>query len=316
MSPAPPPEAVRAILIAGATASGKSALALALARRIGGTIINADSMQVYEDLAIITARPSAADERAAPHLLYGFVSGREAYSVGRYVTDCTRALAACLKDGRVPIIVGGTGLYFKAILSGLAPVPDIPESIRTHWRGEMARAGPLALHRLLATRDPRMARQLRPSDPQRIVRALEVLDATGRSLAAWQEERGTPVVAPGAAVRIVLDVGREELIARAEARLEAMIAAGVVEEVRALVAKGYPPDVPVLRAVGVAPFAAHAAGLMPLEKAREITLTETRAYIKRQLTWIRGQMADWTSLKPADAPAFLEALPAAAAPAS
>lgn len=176
---------LRPILIAGPTAGGKSGLALRLAERYGGTIINADSMQVYRELRVLTARPSAAQVAQAPHALYGFVDASERYSAGRYVSDAVRAIELARNAGRRPIIVGGTGLYFKALLEGLSPIPEVPEEIRRYWRQEAGDVGPEALHDVLTRRDPQMAARLAPSDPQRLVRALEVLDATGVSLAEW-----------------------------------------------------------------------------------------------------------------------------------
>lgn len=182
------------ILIAGPTASGKSALALALAERLGGTVINADAMQVYRELRILTARPSASDERRAPHRLYGHVPGEEAYSAARFAAEARSAIAGARASGRIPIVVGGTGLYFKALIEGLSPVPTVSAEIRARWRKAATDEGATVLHGILTSRDPEMAARLKPTDPQRIVRALEVLEATGVSLARWQETPGEPVV--------------------------------------------------------------------------------------------------------------------------
>ena len=286
----------RPILIAGPTASGKSGLALALAERLGGTVINADSMQVYRELRILTARPMPEDEARAPHALYGFVAGDEAYSVGRYVMDAARAIADAQNAGRVPILVGGTGLYFKALLEGLSPVPPTDPQVREYWR-EQARVRPAPeLHALLAERDPTTAARLMPTDPQRIVRALEVLENTGRPLSEWQKEPGKPVLDEAETIRLLVQPGRESQGARIDARFDAMIAAGVVEEVRALVCLGYSPELPIMRAHGVPALAAHLAGKLTLEEAAAAAKTDTRHYAKRQLTWLKRNMISWNAV--------------------
>jgi tRNA dimethylallyltransferase len=288
--PARSKERERAILIAGATASGKSRLALALAERLGGVVINADSMQVYRELSILTARPTAEDEARAPHALYGFVSGREAYSAGRYAADAARAIEAAHAAGRVPVVVGGTGLYFKALLEGLSPVPPIPPEVRAYWRAQAAARPAPDLHALLAQRDPEMAARLMPTDPQRIVRALEVLECTGRSLAHWQRTPGTPVLGKEETTRLLVLPDRAAQGAAIDARLDAMMAAGALDEVRGLLALQLSDDLPVMRALGVAPLTAHLAGAMPREAAVAAAKTETRQYAKRQLTWLRRNM--------------------------
>lgn len=282
-----------AILIAGPTASGKSAFALETAERVGGVVINADSMQVYRDLRILTARPSKADEARAPHLLYGHVPGREAYSAARYIEEAGLAIAGVRARGLVPVIVGGTGLYFKALLEGLSPIPQIPDDIRNHWRAEAELKGPAALHAVLAVRDPVMAARLKPTDPQRIVRALEVLEATGKSLAEWHEVPGEPVIKESETVRFVMSVDRGELHRRCDARFEAMMKAGAVEEVAAIAAQGLDPSLPVMRALGVAPLIELIAGKVSRKDAVERVKAETRQYVKRQTTWIIGNMSAW-----------------------
>ncbi len=276
------------ILITGPTASGKSALAMALARHVGGVIINADSMQVYRELNILTARPSAADEAAVPHCLYGHVPASEAYSAGRYVEDVKQALAEAKSNGLRPIITGGTGLYIKALLKGLSPIPAVDEAVRAHWRAEADRRGAAALHGLLAARDPEMASRLNPADTQRIVRALEVLESSGHSLIHWQSLPGEPVIAEAETRCIVMLPDRETLHARADQRFDAMMAAGALDEVRALAAQGLPDDLPAMRALGVAPLAAAVRGEVPLEVAVARAKAETRQYIKRQTTWLRS----------------------------
>jgi tRNA dimethylallyltransferase len=284
----------RAILIAGPTAAGKSSLALALAERLGGTVINADSMQVYRELRILTARPGPDEERRAPHALYGFVSGAEAYSAGRYGVDAARAIAEARAAGRVPIVVGGTGLYFKALLEGLSPVPPADPQVRAFWRAQARERPAPELHALLATRDPETAARLMPTDPQRIVRALEVLESTGRSLASFQREPGTPVLLEHESVKLLLmPFDRIAHGAAIDARFDDMMAAGALEEVRALLACGYSTELPVMRATGVAPLAAHLAGSLPLEEAVSTAKKETRQYAKRQRTWLRRNMIAW-----------------------
>lgn len=281
------------ILIAGPTASGKSALALSLAERIGGTVINADAMQVYRELRILTARPSEADERRAPHLLYGHVPGGEAYSAARYAAEAREAIAAAEKSGRIPIVVGGTGLYFKALTEGLSPIPPIPEDVRAHWRQRASEDGPAALHAILKARDPEMAERLRPTDPQRLVRALEVLEATGRSLAFWHGQPGEPAVRIEAGRAIVVLPEREELRRRCDARFDAMIAEGAADEVRALLALGLNAELPAMRALGVRPLGRLIAGEIGMEEAADAAKSETRQYAKRQLTWLKRNMITW-----------------------
>jgi tRNA dimethylallyltransferase len=286
----------RAILIAGPTASGKSRLALRLAEQLNGVVINADSMQVYRELRILTARPTAADEARAPHALYGFVSGTEAYSAGRYAVDAARAIADARTRGRVPIVVGGTGLYFKALLEGLSPIPGIDPEVRNYWRGQAAGRPATELHAVLDARDPEMAARLMPSDGQRIVRALEVLESTGRSLADWQREPGRPVLVERQTMRLLTLPDRTAQATVIEARFEAMLAAGGIEEVRSLLALGLSSELPIMRALGVAPIAAHLAGGLSLEAATATAKAETRQYAKRQLTWLRRNMIAWIRL--------------------
>lgn len=284
----------RAILIAGPTASGKSGLAVALAERLGGTVINADSMQVYRELRILTARPGPEDEQRAPHALYGSVSGAEAYSAGRYATDVASAIAAARAAGRTPIVVGGTGLYFKVLLEGLSPVPAPDPEVRAFWRGEAARRPALELHGILAARDPETAARLMPSDPQRIVRALEVLESTGRPLADWQREPGRPVLAESETVRLLVLPERADHGALIDARLDAMMAAGALDEVRTLLAHGYSGELPITRALGVAPLAAHLDARLALDVAVAMAKADTRKYARRQRTWLRRNMISWS----------------------
>ncbi len=286
----------RPILIAGPTASGKSAIALAWAERYGGIIINADSMQVYRELRILTARPTAEEEARVPHALYGHVPGREAYSVGRWIEDVEAALQDAQKRDLRPIIVGGTGLYFKALLEGLSPIPAIPAPIRAHWRSEAERLGAAALHAVLAEKDPEMAARLSATDTQRITRALEVLDATGRSLADWQREAGRPVLDPDETDRYLVMLDRETLYARCDRRFDAMMAGGALQEVRHLLELDLDPELPILGALGVRPLADLLAGRCSAEAAAAQVKAETRQYAKRQLTWLRRNMSAWSAI--------------------
>jgi tRNA dimethylallyltransferase len=282
-----------AIVIAGPTASGKSAFALELAQRRGGAIINADSMQVYRELAILTARPTPEDEARAPHLLYGFRSGAEPYSVAQWLDDAATALEQARTRGLLPIFVGGSGLYFKALFEGLSPVPEIPKAIRAHWRERAEREAAAGLHGELTLRDPAAAAQIRPSDTQRIVRALEVIEATGRSLTEWQKSAGRGLLDDGLVEKYVIAPERAAIYRACDARAEAMLAAGAVEEVAALLTLGLDPRLPVMRAIGVRPLGAYVSGEIDLQTAQERLKTETRRYAKRQLTWLRRNMIMW-----------------------
>ena len=284
---------IKAVLIAGPTASGKSGAGLELAGRLGGTIINADSMQVYRELRLLTARPSEADEARVPHRLYGTVPAADGYSVGRWLGDAGSAIAEAHAEGRLPILVGGTGLYFKALTEGLAQVPDIPAEIRSYWRERSEQLGRDALHAELAARDPTMAARLGPADPQRIVRALEVIDATGVSLAEWQGSNATPLLAPGDVLKLVIAPEREPLNAAIDARFDRMIEDGALDEVRALRGLELDPGLPAMRAHGVRELAAYLSGALTSEEAVAKAKTESRRYAKRQMTWLGRFMSDW-----------------------
>jgi tRNA dimethylallyltransferase len=285
-----------AILIAGPTASGKSRLALALAERHRGLVINADSMQVYSDLRILTARPSPEEEARVPHALYGHVGGDEAYSAGRFLADAARAIAAAREANRLPIFVGGTGLYFKALTEGLAPVPLVPPAIRQRWRAEATRIGAPGLFARLAASDPETASRLKATDTQRLTRALEVLDATGVGLSVWQRRRGSPLIDTAGAARLLAAPDRDALYRRADARFDHMLRAGALAETEALIGKSYDAELPVMHALGVRPLARHLAGEIGLEAAAELAKVETRQYIKRQLTWARRHMISWKAM--------------------
>ena len=295
------------ILIAGPTASGKSALALALAERHDGVIVNADSMQIYRDLRIITARPSPEDEARVPHRLYGHVDAAENYSVGSWCADVRAVLAETRKAGQLPILVGGTGLYFKALTQGLSAVPPTPPDIRAAVRARCDAEGAVSLHAELSQRDPAMAARLKPADRMRIARALEVLEATGRGLADWQRDGMPAILDPNAALKVFLTMERAELHRRIDARFDAMLASGALEEVRTLVARNLDPMLPAMKAHGVPWLRRHLAGEIMLAEAAEGAKLDTRRYTKRQLTWFRHQMPGWVWLPPAEALDFLVA---------
>ena len=298
----------RAVLIAGPTASGKSALALALAEKIGGVVINADSMQVYRDLKIITARPSREEEARASHRLYGHVDAAENFSVGRWLVDARAALKEAGEGGQVPIFVGGTGLYFKALTMGLSAIPPTPDDVRAAVRARLEDQGPQALHAELARRDPATAARLKPGDRTRVARALEVLEATGRPLADWQREGMPPILEPTHASKIFLVPDRAELYRRIDARFDAMLAAGALDEVAALAARRLDPLLPAMKAHGVPWLRRHLAGELSVADAAAEGKKDTRHYAKRQVTWFRHQMPDWTWVTPEQAPAALDGL--------
>ena len=279
----------RIITVAGPTASGKSALALAIARRVGGVVINADSVQVYSDLRILTARPEDADLAVAPHLLYGVLSVPEQGSAGWWREAALAQIGTAVADGKVPVVTGGTGLYLRALLRGIADIPPVPAAIRTQARALLAEIGVEQLHGRLARLDPDMAARLRPTDPQRVVRAWEVLAASGRSLLHWQTAGAAPF--PGRSCTILLDPPAAQLAPRIAGRFEAMMRQGALDEVRALVPRlDGAGDHPLARAVGVPQLAAHLAGRLTLETAVEQAIIATRQYAKRQRTWFRHQL--------------------------
>jgi tRNA dimethylallyltransferase len=284
----------RAVLIAGATASGKSALALKIAGEVDGVIVNADAMQVYRELSILTARPTPEEEGAIPHLLYGSVSAAESYSVARWLGAAAAALQSVWRAKRVPVVVGGTGLYFRALEEGLADIPSIAPALRERWREELLSKGSMHLHAILEKLNQSEAKRLNPSDGQRVVRALEVLEATGRPLGEWQAQ--AELTAPLAGVearRVLVEVPRAELYARAERRFDQMVKGGALDEVRRLLALNLDPALPAMKAIGVPELARHLRGDSTLEDAVSDAKTATRHYIKRQLTWWRHQLPAW-----------------------
>ncbi len=289
---------IDAVLIAGPTASGKSAAALALAQALDGVIINADSMQVYAEAPILTARPTAADTARVPHLLYGHVSAAESYSVGRYARDAITALQQARASGKLPIFAGGTGLYFMALTEGLAHVPPTPPEIREAARALLEEIGVAGLHARLAERDPRTAALLRPTDPQRVLRAYEVFETTGIALADWQQSPADPILKNLKLAKFVVDLPRPELRARIAVRFEAMVEQGGLQEALAL--KDLDPALPAAKLLGLRPLIALAEGRMTKEAALEQAITATRQFAKRQSTWFRNRMADYIWLKPSE----------------
>jgi len=280
------------VVIGGPSASGKSALALRLAVAQGGVIINADSMQLYRELPLLTARPGPADEARVPHRLYGVLDAADPASVGRWLELASAAIGESAAAGRLPIVVGGTGLYLKALLHGLAPVPEVPAAVRRAAQETFARLGGPGFHAELARRDPVMAARLRPSDRQRLLRAFEVLAATGRSLAEWQAEPAFRVPLPEPVRGFALLPPRHELHRRIERRLRAMIDAGALAELEALRAARPDPALPLLRAVAVPEFLAYLEGRLDLARAVAGALARTRQYAKRQMTWLRHQLPE------------------------
>lgn len=288
-----------AILITGPTASGKSALALRLARERNGVVINADSMQVYDTLRVLTARPSKEEMQGVPHLLYGHVPASSLYSTGEWLRDISVLLSDLRGQARFPVIVGGTGLYFKALTGGLSDMPAIPEEIRDRLRGRLIEEGPAVLHTELSRRDPEMAEALQPGDGQRIVRALEVIEATGKSIRDYQKANGPVIVDPDRAQKFVVLPDRPVLHDRINRRFEAMMESGAVEEVEALLALKLAPDATAMKAIGVSQIADMLAGRMSEAEVIEKSAAATRQYAKRQMTWFRNQMGeDWTRIQP------------------
>jgi tRNA dimethylallyltransferase len=288
----------KAVLIAGPTASGKSALALALAEKTGGLVINTDSMQVYRDLRVITARPTEAEEAQVPHRLYGHVDAAVNFSAGAWVAAAAGILSEARAERRLPIFVGGSGLYFKALTRGLSAVPPIPPLVREGVRARLERDGVEALHAELAARDPLSAERLKPRDRARIARALEVVEATGRALTDWHREGLPPLLAPDEFSALFLSPAREQLYGRIDARFDAMLAAGALDEVAALAARRLDPMLPAMKAHGVPVLIRHLKGEITRDEASEIGRADTRHYAKRQFTWFRHQLPEFEWVAP------------------
>lgn len=284
---------MRALLIMGPTASGKSALALALAERMPAEIVNADSMQVYRDLRVLTARPTLEEERQAPHHLYGHVDAAERYSVGRWLADALAVIADIRARGKTPILIGGTGMYFSALTKGLMETPPIDADVRAALEARLNTEGAPALHAALASVDPESAAKLQPNDAPRILRALEIYETTGAPISAFKADTKPALLADEWVGLALVREPRDALYAGIDARFDAMLKGGALDEVRAMVARRLDPNLPAMKAHGVPALMAHLRGEISLDAAAEIGKRDTRRYAKRQHTWIRGQMADW-----------------------
>jgi tRNA dimethylallyltransferase len=281
-----------AILITGPTASGKSAMAVELAHAHGGVVVNADSMQVYDTLRVVTARPSEEEMEGIPHFLYGHVAAGSAYSTGAWLREAAELVERLRTEGRPPVFVGGTGLYFKALTGGLSDMPAIPLALRATLRRRLTEEGPEPLYHDLIAKDPAVAATLNPRDGQRIVRALEIVTATGRSIADYQDQSGPVIVEAARARKFVVLPERALLHKRIKGRFEKMLALGAEQEVSALLALHLSPQMPVMKAIGVSQIAAMLKGEMSRVDLLEAGAAATRQYAKRQMTWFRNQMDD------------------------
>jgi tRNA dimethylallyltransferase len=295
-----------AVLIAGPTASGKSALALEVAARTDGVVINADSMQVYRDLRVITARPTDEELSRAPHRLYGHIDAAEIYSAGRWLREVEAEIVSARASGKTAIVIGGTGLYFSALLKGLSAVPEVSVEVRHQIRELGEKHENNTLHRMLAERDPRTAEEIRVSDRQRILRALEVIEATGRGLAEWREEPGVPVLNSGDYRAIFLETDREALGLRIDARFDKMLVEGALDEVKALKERELNSSMPAMKAHGVPWLIQHLNGEKSLDDAAAQGKRDTRQYAKRQETWFRNQLPEFQWARAEEAVEYLE----------
>jgi tRNA dimethylallyltransferase len=284
-------------LIAGPTASGKSQRALALAEATGGTIVNADAIQLYRDLRILSARPSPEDEARAPHYLYGVADGAETWSVGRWARAAGPVLAELAAARKPAIVTGGTGLYFRALVEGLAEIPEVAPEVRQGAAARFDAEGEAAFRARLFAADPEAEARITPGDRQRLVRAMEVFEATGRPLSVWRRET-RPLLEPGTWRAEVIEPSRDLLYARCDQRFAAMVDTGAVEEAEALAARALDPDLPVMKAVGLRELLAWRRGEIGREAAIALGQQETRRYAKRQLTWFRNQTPDWPRVVP------------------
>ncbi|WP_433950963.1 tRNA (adenosine(37)-N6)-dimethylallyltransferase MiaA [Brevundimonas bullata] len=287
----------RLTLIAGPTASGKSRLALDMAEKTGAVIVNADSQQLYADLRVLSARPTIEDEARAEHRLYGVADAAESWSVGRWTRAVMPLLEELAAQDRPALLVGGTGLYFNALTRGLADIPAVPDAVRGTVQAAYDLEGEAALRRRLAEVDPTAAAAITPGDRQRLIRALAVAQATGRSLSEWKADT-KPLLAPGAYEALVVEPPRDRLYAACDARVSQMIRNGALDEVRALLARNLDPTLPAMKAVGVPELAAHLSGATTLDQAVAAIRLSTRHYAKRQLTWFRNQTSDWARVSP------------------
>ena len=284
------------ILLAGPTASGKSRLAMTLAKTFDAEIINADAMQIYKDLRILSARPSRQDEAEVPHHLYGFAPAEEAFSAGAWRRAALSAVEAIEGRGKTPLIVGGSGLYFRALTEGLARIPDVPRDLREALRKEMEEKGAAVLYQRLLALDPDLAARIPQSDSQRILRGLEVVEASGVPLSVWQKDTEKPSLSRRV-IALALMPRREDIYARCDARVPHMIKAGALAELSALLARRLSPSLPIMKALGVSTLSLHLQGRISLEDATHRLAQETRRYARRQITWIRHQMTDWRVLE-------------------
>ncbi|MFZ5669214.1 MAG: tRNA (adenosine(37)-N6)-dimethylallyltransferase MiaA [Pseudomonadota bacterium] len=287
------------LLIAGPTASGKTALALRAAEALGGEIVNADALQLYADLRVLSARPTAEEEARVPHHLFGVADGADGWSVGRWLRAAMAVIVDIRARGRTPILAGGTGLYFKALTEGLADIPAVPGSVRAEIAAEFDRLGEAAFRAALRAVDPAAEARIAPGDRLRLTRAMDVHRASGRALSDWQADT-VPALAAGDWRAVALEPPREALYARCDARFGVMVEQGALDEVRALTARGLDPNLPVMKAVGVRELAAHLRGETSLEEAIALARQETRRYAKRQLTWLRNQTPDWPRVAESD----------------
>ena len=291
----------RALFIAGPTASGKSAFALKVASAYDGVIINADSMQVYKDLRVLTACPDEAEEAQAPHRLYGYLDGAQVCSAAFWAEEAMREVNSAWRAKKLPILVGGTGMYFKVLLDGIAKIPDIPEAVRGAVRDECSRVGSEALHEELEISDPEAAARLAPGDSQRICRAVEVVRATGTPLSEWQKNTQPGPMKElddaGDVEKFILSPERQELYSRCDRRFDQMLEQGALEEVGALLARNLSTELPVMRALGMPSLAMYLSGEASLEQAAEHAKMHTRRFAKRQLTWFRNQFSQWNSIE-------------------
>ncbi len=278
-----------AIILTGPTASGKSGLALAIARQFDGVVVNADSMQVYDVLRVVTARPSAEDESLAPHRLYGVLSPSVNCSAAMWKDMAAAEMESIWQQGKLPVVVGGTGLYIRTLMHGISPAPDIPEEVRSKTRALLAEMGNAAFHALLEKRDPVMAARLDPANSQRLARAYEVLEASGKSLAEWQALPMQGAV-PARWMTLFLDPPRNILYDNCDRRFVQMIEQGALDEVRALLDRGLDPALPAMKALGVPELAGLLSQNLTMEQAIEQAQRATRNYAKRQLTWFRNQL--------------------------
>lgn len=290
------------LLIHGPTASGKSALALRVAQAVDGEIVNADALQLYSDLTALSARPTPEETAGVPHHLFGVADGADGWSVGRWARAAGPVIDEIMARGRTAVVVGGTGLYFKALTDGLADIPPTPAAVRAGVGKTFDTLGEARFRELLASVDPVAEARIAPGDRMRLSRAMEVLEVTGKPLTAWQAKTA-PALPADAWRAVVIEPERDLLYARCDARFEVMLERGALDEVRALIARGLDPDLPVMKAVGVRELAAHLRGEISLVEAAELARRETRRYAKRQLTWLRNQTPDWPRITETDAEA-------------